>query len=43
MKAVLVDDEKLARFELRRLLRAHPKIDVVGEADDGDEALRGHS
>ena len=40
MKAVLVDDEPLARFELRRLLRAHPEIEIVGEAKDGDEALR---
>jgi two-component system LytT family response regulator len=40
MKAVLVDDEPLARFELRRLLRVHPEIEIVGEAKDGDEALR---
>lgn len=40
MKAVLVDDEQLARLELRRLLGAHPEIDIVGEAEDGDEALR---
>jgi two-component system LytT family response regulator len=40
MKAILVDDEQLARFELRRLLRAHPEIEIAGEAKDGDEALR---
>ena len=40
MKALLVDDEELARFELRRLLRAHPEIEIVGEAKDGEEALR---
>jgi two-component system LytT family response regulator len=40
MKALLVDDEPLARFELRRLLRAHPEVEIVGEAKDGDEALR---
>lgn len=39
MKAILVDDEELARFELRRLLRAHPEIEIAGEARDGDEAL----
>jgi two-component system, LytTR family, response regulator len=39
MRAILVDDEELARFELRRLLRAHPDIEVVGEARDGEEAL----
>lgn len=40
MKALVVDDEQLARFELRRLLRAYPEIDIVGEAEDGDEAIR---
>jgi two-component system LytT family response regulator len=39
MKALLVDDEPLARFELRRLLRAHSEVEIVGEAKDGDEAV----
>jgi two-component system LytT family response regulator len=39
MKAVIVDDERLARVELRRLLRAHPEIEVVGEARTGNEAI----
>jgi two-component system LytT family response regulator len=30
--AVLVDDEPLARMELRRLLKAHPPIAITGEA-----------
>jgi two-component system LytT family response regulator len=30
--AVLVDDEPLARMELRRLLKAHPRVNIVGEA-----------
>jgi two-component system LytT family response regulator len=38
MKALIVDDERLARLELRRLLAAHPEVEVVGEARDGDEA-----
>ena len=38
MKALLVDDERLARSELRRLLRAHPQIDIVGEAGNAEEA-----
>ena len=38
MKALLVDDEPLARRELRRLLAAHPSIQIVGEAGDIDEA-----
>ncbi len=33
-RALLVDDERLARKELRSLLDAHDTIDVVGEADD---------
>ena len=32
MNALLVDDERLARKELRRLLSAHPDVTVVGEA-----------
>jgi two-component system LytT family response regulator len=39
MKAILVDDEELARLELRRLLRVHVDIEIVGEARDGEEAL----
>jgi two-component system, LytTR family, response regulator len=38
MKTVIVDDEPLARRELRRLLTAHPSIQIVGEAGDIDEA-----
>jgi two-component system LytT family response regulator len=40
MKAVIVDDERLARLELRRLLADHPDIEVVGEARNGEEALQ---
>src|SRR5262245_18140180 len=39
MKALLIDDERIARAELRRLLGAHPEIEIVGEARDGKEAL----
>jgi two-component system LytT family response regulator len=39
MKALLVDDERIARAELRRLLGAHPDIEIVGEARNGKEAL----
>ena len=38
MKAVLIDDERLARNELRRLLKAHSEIEVVGEAVNAVEA-----
>jgi two-component system LytT family response regulator len=40
MKALIVDDERLARLELRRLLQAHSEVEVVGEARNGAEALR---
>jgi two-component system LytT family response regulator len=38
MKALIVDDERLARVELRRLLAAHPEVEILGEARDGNEA-----
>ena len=38
MKALLIDDERLARNELRRLLVKHPDIAIVGEAANADEA-----
>ena len=39
MKAIIVDDERIARRELRRLLSAHPEIEIIGEAGNGDEAV----
>lgn len=39
-KALLVDDERLARTRLRTLLAAHPEIEIVGEADGVNAALR---
>ena len=38
MKALLIDDERLARSELRRLLRAHPEIEIAGEAANASQA-----
>jgi two-component system, LytTR family, response regulator len=38
MKALLVDDERLARIELRRLLAVHPEIEIIGEAANGAQA-----
>jgi len=38
MRAILVDDERLARKELRRLLCKHPQVEVIGEAANADEA-----
>jgi CheY-like chemotaxis protein len=39
MKALIVDDERLARVELRRLLAAHPEVEIASEARSGEEAL----
>ncbi len=37
-KTLIVDDERLARSELKRLLQAHPDIEIVAEADSADSA-----
>jgi two-component system, LytTR family, response regulator len=39
MRAVIVDDEPLAREGLRMLLADHPDIELVGEAGNGADAL----
>ncbi len=39
MKALIIDDERIARQEMRRLLDAHPEINIVGEAKDTATAL----
>jgi two-component system LytT family response regulator len=39
MKALLVDDERIARQELRRLLLVHPEIEIAAEAHNGQKAL----
>ena len=39
MKALIVDDERLARTELKRLLNPFKDIKVVGEAVNADDAL----
>jgi two-component system LytT family response regulator len=40
VRALLVDDEPLARSLLRELLAAHPEVEVVGEASNGFEAVK---
>ncbi len=39
MRALLVDDERLARVELRRLLRESPDVEIVGEATHVEDAV----
>jgi len=40
LKALIIDDERLARAALRRLLKAHPDVEIVGEAANSEEAMR---
>ncbi|MFY8004944.1 MAG: LytR/AlgR family response regulator transcription factor, partial [Chitinophagaceae bacterium] len=37
--ALIIDDERLARTELRKLLGEHPEIEVIDEASNVDEGL----
>jgi len=39
LRALIIDDERLARNALRRLLKAHREVEIVGEAANSDEAL----
>lgn len=39
MKAIIIDDERLARAELRKLLQEFPEIEVVDEAANADEGI----
>ncbi len=39
IKTLIVDDERLARQRLRRLLGAHPEIEIVGECGEGAAAV----
>ena len=40
MKAILVDDERLARKELRSLLSAYKEIEILDECTNVDEAIK---
>ena len=40
IKTLLIDDERLARLELRKLLKEHPSIEVIEEAANVEEALQ---
>ena len=39
-KAIIIDDERLARVKLRRLLEKHPEIKIVGEADNVSSSIK---
>jgi two-component system, LytTR family, response regulator len=40
MRVLLIDDERLARAEMRRLLAAHPEVEIVGEAVNAADGVQ---
>jgi two-component system LytT family response regulator len=40
MKAIIIDDERLARAELRKLLQEFPEIEIIDEAANADEGAQ---
>jgi two-component system, LytTR family, response regulator len=40
LRAVIVDDEELARSFLRELLRAHPEVEIAAECANGFDAVK---
>jgi two-component system LytT family response regulator len=40
IRAVIIEDEELARQLLRELLRRHPEVEVVGECANGFDAVK---
>src|SRR3989337_1264847 len=40
MKAIIIDDERLARTELRKLLQDFPEIEVVDKASNAEEGVQ---
>jgi two-component system LytT family response regulator len=40
MRVLLIDDERLARAELRRLLSAHPEVEIIGEAVNAADGVQ---
>ena len=39
IKTIIIDDERLARKELTKLLQAYPEIEIIDEASNVDEAF----
>ena len=40
LKALIIDDERLARSELKKLLSSFEQIEIIGEAANADEGLK---
>jgi len=39
MKAIIIDDERLARIELKKLLQDFPEVEVIDEAANAEEGI----
>lgn len=39
MKAIIIDDERLARLELKKLLQEFPEVEIIEEAANADEGI----
>jgi DNA-binding NarL/FixJ family response regulator len=39
MRALIVDDEPLARTNIRILLARHPEVEIAGESESGEDAI----
>ena len=39
IKAIIIDDERLARNELKKMLQSHSEIEVIEEAANVDEGI----
>ena len=39
IKSIIIDDERLARNELKKLVLAHPEIEIIDEASNVDEGV----
>jgi two-component system LytT family response regulator len=40
MKALIIDDEPLARMIVKEYLQNYPQIEIAGECNDGFEGLK---
>lgn len=40
MRAIIIDDERLARTELRKLLQDYPEVEVIDEASNAEEGVQ---
>jgi len=39
MRAIIIDDERLARTELKKLLQEFPEVEIIDEAANAEEGI----